>query len=125
VIVSLNLPEEVVAFIDQNATANKQSRSAWMTAAVRHMQLMDSPAGKKGFAHLLLGVMADGALRCGQPVEQVRKLFPDFERPCLLDEAPRAPMLPPAADSAAAPASESVTVTRRRPYQRAHKRGGL
>ena len=114
-IVSLNLPEEVVAFIDRKATESKQSRSAWMTAAVRRMQMMDSPAGKKGFAHLLLGVMADGALRSGQPLERVRQVFPDFERPCLLDEAPRTPptrQLPAAADSTAAPASESVTVTR-------------
>jgi hypothetical protein len=129
VIVSLNLPEEVVAYIDRKATEGKQSRSAWMTAAVRHMQLMASPAGRKGFAHLLVGVMADGALRSGQPLERVRQVFPDFERPCLLDEAPRTPptrQLSAAADHTAAPSppAESVAVKRRRPYQRAGKRGG-
>jgi hypothetical protein len=118
VIVSLNLPEDVVAFIDKLATQAKQSRSAWMTAALQRMQLMDSPAGKQRLAHLLLGVMADDALHSGQPLEHVRKLFPDFERPPVLNEAPSAPMLP-----APASTSESVTVARRRPYQRARKRG--
>jgi hypothetical protein len=117
VIVSLNLPEDIVAFIDKLATHAKQSRSAWMTEALRRMQLMDSPAGKKGLAHLLLGVMADGALHAGQPLEHVRKLFPGFERPLGLEEATPVPMLP-----AATPASESVTVARRRPYQRTGKR---
>jgi hypothetical protein len=110
-------PEEVVAYIDRKATEAKQSRSAWMTGALRRMHMMDSPAGKKGLAHLLLGVMADGALHSGQPIEHVRKLFPDFERPLALDQTPGAPMLP-----AAAPSSESVTATRRRPYQRGAKR---
>jgi len=114
VIVSLNLPEEVVAFIDKQATDSKQSRSAWMTEALRRMQLMDSPAGKKGLAHLLLGVMADGALHAGQPIEHVRKLFPGFERPLALDAAPSAPQLPAGTDAPA----ESVVVKRRRPYQR-------
>ena len=117
-IVSLNLPEEVVAFIDKLATQAKQSRSAWMTAALERMQLMESPAGKKGLAHLLLGVMADGALHSGQPLEHVRKLFPGFERPPLLDEAPTAPLLPAGTDAPA----ESVVVKRRRPYQRGAKR---
>ena len=59
---------------------------------MRNMQLMDSPAGRKGFARLVLGVMAEGALRAGQPLERVRQLFPDFERerPALPPHAARA-----------------------------------
>jgi len=124
-IVSLNLPEEAVAFIDKMATECKQSRSAWMTDALRKMQLMDSPAGRKGFAHLVLGVMAERALRAGQPLERVRQLFPDFERelPALAaGPSGSAPQLPAADASPAPPAPQSVPVTRRRPYQRAGTR---
>ena len=64
------------------ATECKQSRSAWMTggACRRHMQLIDSAVGRKGLAHLVLGLMADDALRSGQPIERVREVFPDFEQ---------------------------------------------
>ncbi len=115
-IVSLNLPDDLIAFIDGKATDAKLSRSAWMTGALRNMQLIDSAAGRKGLAHLVMGLMADGALRSGQPIEHVRKLFPDFERPLALDQ-PTTPQLPAAAFPAPS-ARQSVTVTRRRPYQR-------
>jgi hypothetical protein len=124
-IVSLNLPEEVIAFIDGKAADAKQSRSAWMAETLHRMQLMDSPAGRKGFAHLVQGVMAEGALRAGQPMEVVRKLFPDFDGPLLLDQpAPPTPQLPAGSDAPSPPAApEVVAVSRRRPYQRAGTRG--
>lgn len=123
-IVSLNLSDEVVAYIDAKATECKQSRSAWMTAFLRNSQWIDSPAGKSDLAHCLLEVMAQGALRCGQSPDHVHKIFPQLEQPRALESSLPAPQLPAGTDaqSVSPPPAESVAVTRRRPYQRGGKR---
>src|SRR5437867_3767213 len=124
VIVSLNLPEDLVAFIDRQATVKKLSRSAFVAGLLANIRLVESPAGQKALAQSLVSVMAQGALRSGQPLERVRTLFPDFERPLALDQGtntPPPPQLPAVscAGSPSPPALESAPVTRRRPYQRA------
>ena len=121
-IVSLNLPDDLIAFIDQEATAKKLSRSAWVAGLLANIRLVESPAGQKAPANSLQSVMAHGALRAGQSAERVRQLFPEFEYPLLVDEpasAPRVLQLPAGTDAPSPlPAPEVLAVTRRRPYQR-------
>ncbi|HUO07796.1 MAG TPA: hypothetical protein VM008_05825 [Phycisphaerae bacterium] len=122
-IISLNLPDDVVAFIDQQATDKKVSRSAFIASLLRNMQLVESTAGRQELARTLAAVMVEGALRSGQSIEQVRKAFPRFEElsatkslPALAsvtDDAPQVSPAPPLTDST------HVSIKRRRPYKRA------
>jgi hypothetical protein len=65
------------------------------------------------------GVMAHGALRCGQSLDHVRKVFPQLEYPRALEQVHPAPQLPAGTDPGPAavppPPPDAAPVTRRRP----------
>ena len=119
-IISLNLPDEIVAFIDRKATENKRSRSAWMTGALSNMQLMDSPVGKPAFARCLRDLVADEAIRLGLPMGQARKALANFkclpavaaELPAPAPSARPTPQLPVAPAAAGAMAASPSTPLR-------------
>ena len=65
-IVSLNIPDDLIAFIGQKATDAKLSRSAWMTALLRRVQ-SQATAPVEWYVQHIAGCLVGFAARLNLP----------------------------------------------------------